>query len=170
MAEPTTKIDLLRRVASANEELEGTLAELTADEIARPGTQEALSVKDILAHLAWWERHAGDMLRAASLGTEIPYVQQPGEDSSAMMDRVNAEVYDANRDRPLPEVMAEFHAAHQHLLEEISNLSEEQIFSPQGLAQVLGGSVLDLIAGNSYGHYEEHLTPIKALLRQRSSS
>lgn len=169
MAQPTTKLELLREIATANEELESAIAALDEAAIIQPGAQEELSVKDIIGHIAWWERYAGDVLHAAARGEPLPWTQQPGEDPDAATDRVNAEVFAANRDRPLQEVLSELHAAHQHLLEEVSNLGEEQIFEPRKLFAGHDAPALGLIAANTFDHYPEHVAAMRAIAARSTS-
>jgi len=85
--------------------LEALLANFSDEEIVQPGRFGEWSVKDMLAHITFWEQR----LIAYVNGAKESLVQ-PDEDEEAAIDRINAEVLAANRDRPLTEVRAAFDA------------------------------------------------------------
>ena len=47
--------ELLQRSRDRHAQLEALLAQLTDDDLTRPGVTDDWSAKDHLAHLTWWE-------------------------------------------------------------------------------------------------------------------
>ena len=73
-------------IRETNRRLELLIARLSVEEMNRAGAVGLWSVKDVLAHLAYWQRYAADILRAAAGGTTPDLV---GDDET---ERYNASV------------------------------------------------------------------------------
>ncbi len=59
-------------------------------------------------------------------------------------------------------VISGWHAAREELLDQIEGLSEADLNDPQRFPWSEGRTLLDRIAGNSYGHEQEHIDQIRA--------
>jgi hypothetical protein len=125
--------------------LEAQLAGLSADEMMRPGVTDDWSVKDHLAHLTWWEQR---VIRTLG-GAPDPIDAIPGEDKSE--DNVNAFVREANRDRPLAEVRADFDTSFAEMLTLIETVPDDVL-----------AAKYDWISGNADYHYDEHARMLRA--------
>ncbi|MGH2372075.1 MAG: ClbS/DfsB family four-helix bundle protein [Candidatus Methylomirabilaceae bacterium] len=68
---PTNKAELLRFQREGRERWEALLARVPAERIAEPGVKGDRSVKDIVAHLAAWERHATERLHTLARGAAL---------------------------------------------------------------------------------------------------
>lgn len=142
----------LQEIRAGREKLEELLAALHADGMeVEKALYEAWSVKDLLAHLSFWERRAATIFKALQAGEPVP----PLGDST--LDEVNARVFAANHGRPLAEVQAEENEAYRELLALTEKAPENDLFDPQRFAWTKGQPFFDWIEGNSYGHYQEHL-------------
>ena len=131
------------RMRAEHGRLEALLANYSDAEIVQPGRFGAWSAKDMLAHITFWEQR----LIAYVNGAKQSLVQ-PGEDEQAAIDRINAGVLAAHRDRPLAEVRAAFEHTYQEALELAESLSAED----------LADEVLyNLLAGDTFEHYREHV-------------
>ena len=116
------------------------------------------SVKDVLAHLAWWDQWLLYTLppdpamaqrpNAPSLFDQIP----PTNDWAEAM---NAKVHTYNQSRPLAAIQAEFAATYPQLLQRVSHLTMDDLYNPAGLSATIGQPVAPLVLG-IYEHYEEH--------------
>ena len=80
----------------------------------------------------------------------------PGEEWNT--DRANAVLFARNLARPLADVLAAFQASYAELLRELETLPVARLDEPGPY----GGSVLELIAGNTYDHYDEHANLLAA--------
>lgn len=157
-----TKRQLLDRIEHAHAEFEAAFAGLSDAQMAEPGAQNDWSIKDILAHVTFWHRRLSYLLGCAQRGEPFVSLRQPGEEGSASVDRANAENYAANRDRPLSELRAEYAQAYDQALASVAALTDADLQADSQISANLGGPVLELIAGDTYEHYQEHLPPIQA--------
>lgn len=131
------------RMRAEHAQLETLLAGISDEQFVAPGTFGAWSVKDMLAHITFWEQRVIAYVNGAKES-----LIQPGEDEQAGIDRINAEVLAANRDRPLAEVRAAFDDSYQQVLTLAESLSAEE----------LADEVLyNLFAGDTFEHYREHI-------------
>jgi hypothetical protein len=137
--------DLLARIQTAHARLEQVLGGLSREQMEAEGTIGGWSVKATLGHITWWEQVPLHALRG-----------EPDEDILAGeewdTDRANAVLFARNRPRPLDDVLADFHAAYAALLRELEAMPATRLDE----ASPYGGSLLELIAGNTYAHYDEH--------------
>jgi hypothetical protein len=162
MSEPTPshKDDLLRELRAGHETLAATLRTLTPEQLTRPGVYADdngdWTVKDILAHITWWEQSCFGWLGLP------PTVQRSaipqGLDGD---DAINAAIFEGNRDRTLEDVQSSFERSFTVLLRGVEAASEEQIDAPR--ASDPGGTPLwELFPGNTYEHYGIHAESIRA--------
>jgi hypothetical protein len=152
MAEISTRIEHgIQRVVQA-------VTPLSSAQMLEPRLSGGWSVKDVLAHLTWWDQWLLVTLPAdpntPHTPITLPLVDQiPPTDRWA--DEMNAKVYAYNQSRELSIIQAEFTATRNRLLQRVSQLSMDDLYSPDGIAAMLGQPVAPLILG-IYEHYEEH--------------
>jgi hypothetical protein len=122
-----------------------------------PGLEDKTSTgwtyKDLAAHAAAWEDRTVARLRTLQETGEKP----PSLDDA---DEFNAGVVEKTRGRGAREVGDELDAAHARIVDEIGKLTPEQIHAHDDWA-------IAVIAGNTYGHYAEHLDEIFAAVPKR---
>ena len=92
----------------------------------KPSGFTGSSVKDILAHITWWEQSCFGWLGLppAAQRSAIPQ----GLDGD---DAINAAIFEGNRDRALDEVLASFERSFEALVRGVEAASEEQIDAPR---------------------------------------
>ena len=159
MDNPTTKTELIRLVNQEREALETILSRASPSQMTQTGVENNWSIKDILAHIAAWERLMCRWLEAAMHGLTP---DRPQTDSD--IDRINARLYRANRDQPLAEVMAGFRAAYRRALEVIQSVPEEMLFDPHYFEWRGGSPLWHMVGGNTFWHYRDHRQTIQAWL------
>ena len=149
----------LETLRTKRAEWETLLAEVDEARMTQPGPAGEWSLKDIIAHVTWGEREMVGVLQARALvGSDLWGASQ--------FER-NAAVYAQNRDCPLPEVLAEAQEVHARLVDELEKLSDEDLNDARRFQQMPAEWIpWQLIAGNSYGHYDEHSPWIRAWLDQ----
>jgi hypothetical protein len=167
MAEPTTVADLCTRIEASFERFLQAIAPLQEDALLEPRLPGGWSIKDVLAHLAWWDQwllytiplsdQPGAARRPPPLFDQIPADGQ-------WADRMNTQVYEFNRTRALPEIQAEFEAARGAVLQLVQSVSDADVFDADGLSARIGQPVAPLLLG-IYEHYEEHAHAIEQLYR-----
>lgn len=139
------KIELLERIQTAHARLEQVLATLSPEQLEMESMAGNWSAKATLGHITWWEQVPLHALRG-----EPDEDLLPGEEWNT--DRANAVLFARNQLRPLDEVLADFHASYAALIQELKALPAERLED----AGPYGGSLLELIAGNTNLHYDEH--------------
>jgi hypothetical protein len=145
MTEERNKAWLLENIRAGYTSFEELLASLSNEQKTTPGVNGKWSVKDNLAHLTAWHTHLADGLEAILAGREF-VEKHPGLSE----DEVNEVYYQENKNRPLADVEADFRASYQRVLSIVGGAEEQKLHQPED--RPLGGWV----AGNTFGHYEEH--------------
>ena len=160
---PADKIQLLEWITASRTELDAVVAPLTDAQMVAPGAEGALSVKDLLAHVSWWEWRALRALDFAARGEAPPKLAAEGE-GEAGVDRVNAETFATNRNRSLDDVRTEYARSGRDLLAALDGYSQADLFDEAGFTKILEFPALYLIAGDTYLHYPDHVASIRAWL------
>ncbi len=130
------------------------LARLTPSMLIQPGVAGAWSVKDMLAHLAWYEREEAELIREAGVQAS-PLWAVPCEPRNALL-------WEQRHERPLEDVMADFREAFEMLVTAVEGLSDEDLVTPGRFP----GTAVELppwldIAHNSFEHEQEHISMIR---------
>jgi len=150
-----TADELLERIREGRAALTALWAGLTEEQMmCRPGPQENWSVKDLVAHITWWE--AFILERVTDLISGAP--SEPAEDT----DILNARVYAQHRDRPLAEVLAAFDANWPQLKALISSLDDEQLNRPAYYRTYDGVALLPILGAGTFHHYPSHMADLRA--------
>jgi len=133
------------------------LAQVGEARMTMPGVEGEWAVKDIIAHVSWFEREMVDVLRAHALvGSELWNLPQ---------DQRNAAVFEQNRDRALHDVLGESQRVFPQLLELVEALSDEELNDPGRFAGMPDDWLpWRIISGNTYRHYADHGASIRAWL------
>jgi len=164
---PRDMPELLDRVERSRSALKQTYAHLDDAQMTAPGADGGWSVKDHLAHLAAWEAGIAALLRRqprwAAMGLDDAIVRQNDEAG------VNAIIDRRNKDRALPDVLADFEQAHRDLRAALDQLAFDDLlktyshYQPDEPGAGNGRPILAWIAGNTYEHYAEHENWIRAV-------
>lgn len=140
---PEEEMSVGERMRAEHGRLEALLASFSDDESIQPGRFGEWSVKDMLAHITFWEQR----LIAYVNGARESLIQ-PDEDEQAAIDRINAGVQADNRDRPLAEVRAAFDESYRQTLALAESLSADDLADEV---------FYNLLAGDTFEHYREHI-------------
>ena len=157
MNTPQTMAEIITRIEQAMQRMVQALASLSPDHMLEPRLS-GWSVKDVLAHLTWWDQWLLFTLPADPNAPHTPIAppltdQIPATDHWA--DEMNAKVYAYYQSRELSIIQTEFAATRNHLLQRVSQLTIDDLYNPDGMAAMIGQPVAPLILG-IYEHYEEH--------------
>lgn len=151
---PTNKAELRDLFLSTRHQLAGTWEGLSEESMTRrPGPHPEWSVKDIIAHVCWWETFALVRLGVLGAGLEI----KPVED----YDRLNRQVDAIIQTLPLEAVLAQFEANQANILNVIDHFSFED-WIDENRPNFPGRSFMYLLGANTFGHYHEHLADLTA--------
>jgi hypothetical protein len=155
-----TKNDLIDRVKQGHAEWEALIAEVDESGMTEPGVMSDWSVKDIVAHVAWYEWWTGEFVRTKNWPVLAPHLDSEDTDT-----RNNA-YYHEMKDAPLDGVMELARRSFDELIAAIEPLSEEEFATPAllGMPDDPGWALGAWLPENTYRHYEEHAAAIRAWL------
>jgi hypothetical protein len=159
MARYATKTTLLEAILEQRRLLEEKLAGLSAAEMVWPGAMDNWSVKDILAHVVDWEQRFIGWYEAARRG-EAVHTPAPGM-TWRDLPRLNQEGYERHRDRPLDDVLADFHASFRQILTLVQAIPAEEMFSTEYHRWTGQWRLAGYIAGNTCDHYRWARTQVR---------
>ena len=147
---------LLKRLAWAWEPLTTSYADLSDPELLKPGVTGRWSVRDIIAHVTWWEEEAL---------THLPLILDGGTPprysvTYGGIDAFNALMTERRATLSLSEVLRQRDDIHSRLIDFIQSAPEDQFVRDTRFRRRLR---LD-----TYGHYPKHAVAIRKW-RERQS-
>jgi hypothetical protein len=166
MPRPITRSQLLAEIDKERPALEKQIASLTPGQIADPGTVGEWSVKDVLAHLIEWEQMVIGWVTAGQRG-ETPAVPAPGYKWSETP-ALNQHIYEKHRDRPLQEVLDQFHTSHRQILDLLLSLSDEDLTTPRRYPWTRDNALLTYFVSATSSHYRWARTEIRKGLKAKN--
>jgi len=150
----------LDKLDRARREWELALAEVPEERLSEPGFAGAWSARDLIGHVLWYEREMIGVVRERAL------VGSPLWDLG--QDERNAAIHEEFRDRPVTEVLAEERSVWAELRPGLASLTDEDLADAgrfRDLVETIPGiAPWQLIATNTFEHYEDHLRDIRAWL------
>ncbi|MBN1217468.1 MAG: ClbS/DfsB family four-helix bundle protein [Anaerolineae bacterium] len=153
MDESITKTKIFESIQQEREALQVVLDQLTVEQMTQPGVEGDWSVKDILAHISTWEQKMVQWLEESLRGKELPAPYGVADDQ---VNEINQQIYLANKNRSLAEILAEFEASYQQALQTVESLTEDDLVDPHRFAWRRGEPMWHLVAANTWWHYREH--------------
>ncbi len=156
---PASKQDLLERQRAGRVAWEELLRTVPPERREEPGASGKLSVKDVVAHLAAWERHAVERLRAGARGGPPP---EHGMDWPTYEHNYNERTYERWRYRGWDEVRAEAAASYAEFLATVEVTPEAILFAADRPAW-------QTVALNGYLHYLDFADDIRAWLARTTT-
>ena len=151
------KASLLKRIRKDRAAIDSVLAQVGAVDMDSPVTDGGWTVRDVMAHITWWEHYALERLQEAQQG-QSP--QLLGHLSEADVEQINAEAHAEGRAKSLATVETEYPNVHQQLMAAIEDIPEDRSASWWTLWPD-EDSVWALVSYNTWGHYGEHLPDLK---------
>jgi hypothetical protein len=158
---PSDKAELMAWIRKERAGLEEVVGRLSEEEMIRPGP-EGWSVKDHLAHLVTWEQI---LLIHHLKGRSVAEATAMDEATAKATEEMTAEgglndfFFKRDNDRPLAEVLADFHESYRRILAALEAESFESLMRPYHDNRPL----LNWVRGDTYGHYEEHRKIIEVI-------
>ncbi len=137
------RLDILQEVSKSWLELTKAIKGLSDEQILKPGVAGDWSVKDIMAHITFWDGQLVEELGFLDRGETPP--------ETTDFESVNQEEAAKSRSVSLQDVRANFESVHEqvmNLLEATPHLSR------------------DLVEGSMVEHYSEHLADIRAAFKK----
>ncbi len=160
--QPTTKIELMSLQREGREHWEALLARVPLKRIAEAGVKSRRSVKDIVAHIAAWERHATERLSSLARGMPLEPLPPPNMTWEQYEHAFNARVDEVWRARSWSDVREEAATAYAEFIAAAEALPEEVLFGRDQPAW-------KIVAYNGYLHYADFVDHIGAWLHRKTS-
>ncbi len=149
-----TAEDLLARARAERDALALLWQGLSDEQMTRrPGPQPDWSVKDLIAHITWWEQTACNWVSRALSGEMLSRTETP--------DEINARVHTDNRDLSLQTVLDAFDASWKPLEDLLLRMTDEEINDPQ-VCNIRDMPLLYFLVGNTFAHYADHYEQLSA--------
>jgi hypothetical protein len=157
------KQTFLGKIQSGRAQWDTLLADIPQARMTSPGVAGDWSIKDIIAHIAWHEQQMVGVLQAhAFVGSDL---------WNLPLDQRNAAIYEQNRQRPLDDVLTEARRVFQQLAGLLELLTDDDLNDPShfpGMPPTW--QPWDVIAGNTYKHYQQHTASVEAWLAQKKTA
>jgi hypothetical protein len=146
---------LLSQLDMALRAFKESFAGLSDAELLEPGVTGAWSVRDIIAHVTWWEEEALKHLPLIITGGKPPRYSV----TYGGIDAFNAWMTEQRKDLSLAEVLRQHREVHRRLV----------IFIEQAPADEIAGETRfrRRLRLDTYGHYPKHARAIRAWRTQR---
>ncbi|MBN2386158.1 MAG: ClbS/DfsB family four-helix bundle protein [Anaerolineales bacterium] len=148
------KSEFVDMIRTTRQELDAVLSQLDKQQMLRPRTCGDWSVKDVIAHIAWYEREMVGVLEAHALaGSELWELP---------LEPRNAAIHAVNQDRPLEDVLVEARLVTQDLLRLLPALTEADLTDATRFPGMPPDWIpREVIASNTCEHYPEHAAEIR---------
>jgi uncharacterized protein DUF1706 len=163
------KAHILGALREKFDDWEELLASLIEQQIAAPLTPSPWSLKDVIAHLRCWQQRSIARIQAAQLNRspEFPvWVPGLGPDEEGSTDKINAWIFETNRERPWAQVHQDWRDGFMRFLE-LGDTIPEPMLLGAGVYQWLGGHALSFVLTASYDHHQEHYEKVLAWLEEK---
>jgi hypothetical protein len=164
------KSELLTRITTGYAELDGIIAPLNEAQLNGAGVNGDWSIKDTIAHIAAWQQSALARMRSA-VQHETPAAHTLQDESDiGGIDARNARFYEENKDRSPADILADFRSSYHGIVALIPTMNDSDLFEEQQFAWMKGSALWELIAGDTYEHYDEHLPSIRDWLARAKTA
>jgi hypothetical protein len=147
---------------------EELLSGLSEEQIRAPDRIEALSIKDIVAHLTTWQEISVARMEAGLQDSEPVFPGWPAEmdpDTDTDLDLINAWIYESHHGTPWEEIHREWKERFLRFIELGEAMPEKELMEAGRYAWIEGYALAAVLV-SSYEHHEEHLEQLVELLRQ----
>ena len=167
-----SKAALLEHMREGREVWDGLMLQVPDSAITIPALHGGWSVKDLMAHVAAYEKWTAAQIRAANerrepTNLELYGVDDVPEDPEGWdLDRVNAAIYDRYAVTPIADIRALAEHAFADLIAAIEAVPESELTTTDAQSWAGGDTLLDVIPRQSYVHYEHHLDDLRAIAGQ----
>jgi len=153
------KSELIQKMTESRAEFEGLIAQFDDERMLRPVLPGNWTVKDVLAHMAWWARRAQLVISAVLAGQEPVYSLDEKD-----LDNVNRKIYEDNRLLSLADVRREEAESYRALFALVESLSADDLGNSSKFAWMNGAPLSVLAEWNTFGHYDEHFADLRKAL------
>lgn len=148
------KVTFITTLQEARHGWKAVLAQMDEQRLLQPGVVNTWSVKDVIAHVAWYEREMIPVMRT--------HVFAGSELWEMSTDERNIVLFQQNSQRPLQEILTEEEHIYADFFEAVQMLEDEDLNIPQRFKEMPEDWLpWQLFADNSFVHYQQHLPAVR---------
>lgn len=153
------KQDVITTLLYARRDWDNLLQKVDEARMLQPGVCGKWSVKDLIAHVTWFEREMEELFRTRILkGSPLWELET---------DARNERIFQENQFRSLDGVRQESLRVFAHLLTALEQADPVAFLDPRAFAGMpLDWAPLEILAENTWGHYEVHSRHIRDFLNR----
>jgi len=153
-----TKSEFLAKLQQTRAEWDSLISQIDPSRMTEPNVDGEYSIKDIIAHVMWYERENLGVIRQHVLAGS-PHWDAPTQD-----DR-NAAVYEDIRNLSTTEVLTQSKEIYQQQLVSLQSLPEQDFTDVTRFKDMpTDWDPAHFLASNSYEHYEQHFPALRVWL------
>ncbi len=154
--------DFIRRVKKTRQEYDQFIGRLNEEQLLAPCTCGDWSVKDVVAHVTWYEHEMIGMIQQRALrGSDL--WNQPIETR-------NDAIHAANRKRSLEDVLMDSMVTHQSLFSELAILNDDDLLQASRFQEMPAEWFpWEVIASNTFEHYHDHLSDLRRAFPEKGA-
>jgi hypothetical protein len=162
------KLELLNAIDREASEWELLLLEIGEERMERSGVSGEWSIKDVVAHLSAWRAKTLTQLEAVQQNQIAATDYWPNgwdEEDDDDLKKINAWIYEENRDRFLQDVLNESREQFHQMRTVMRALSDDDLFTPGRFEWMDGKPLADVV---EFSHFhEEHEPTIEQWLSEQ---
>lgn len=133
------------------------LAGIDQSQMTEPGASGEMSVKDVIAHITWFEREMVNVLNEQALVGSPLWNLPP--------DERNAAIWEEGKERPLSTILTESKQVYAQLITALNNFPHDDLTDASLFRDMPPEWIpWQIIAQNSFEHYQHHSIDIKSWL------
>ena len=154
MDQSMRKSQLIDKIKHSRAEWQVLISPLDDAQMVQARVIEGWSLKDIIAHITWYEREMVQVLQNKTLvGSEL---------WDLPTDERNQVIFEANQNRALNDIREEAQQVYGHLVELLEGLEEEDLHDPSRFDQMpKDWQPWEVIGSNTYEHYPDHVAQVR---------
>ncbi|MBN2046487.1 MAG: DinB family protein [Anaerolineaceae bacterium] len=136
------------------------LMQFSEDEMLQPGVCGHWSIKDIIAHFAWYELEILRVLQLRSFGLASPMW-------GLSLDERNAQIYEDHKNFELKPTIHFEEQVYHDLIATLSTFRIEELTDPDQFAEMIPGyQPIEIISQNMHLHYLDHAQQLEAYAKK----
>jgi hypothetical protein len=160
------KAEILEALEDGQSELAEMLEDLPDELLLVPGVCGNWSIKDILAHLSYWEGQLVTLLFQTSRGMDKPSTAHFGKES---VDQINQRWFETSQERPLDLIWQDWRGVRKQTIRRVNEFSQQDLNDPKRYGWLKGEPLWQWIARDSFEHEDEHSDAIREWLEKRDT-
>jgi len=157
VSERVEKDAFVEKVRAAWSSWEDLVSQVPRAEMELPGFYEERSLKDVIAHISWYEWQMVGILEARRFAGS-PLWEKTLEER-------NVAIHEENKNLRLEDVLSDSGRIHTRLVELLDELSDEDLNDAGAFPGMPSDwAPWDVIASNTYEHYDGHAESVRERL------